>query len=86
MQIPGYEPEQLAPDWRSTVQEVWDQSAAVPGTVKHVCVRRWESVWDCGWERGMEGLLWAGGCLEWNIIYIIIMEYIIPFMNLIFLS
>ena len=39
-QIPGYEPEQLSPDWRSTVQEVWDQSAAVPGTVKHVCVRR----------------------------------------------
>ena len=40
VQIPGYDPEQLAPDWRSTLQEVWDHSAAVQGTVKHVCVRR----------------------------------------------
>ena len=40
VQIPGYEPEQLSPDWRDVVQEVWDNSETVPGTVKHICVRR----------------------------------------------
>ena len=40
VQIPGYEPEQLSPNWRAVVQEVWDHSAAEPGTVKHVCVQR----------------------------------------------
>ena len=55
VQIPGYEPEQLSPDWRASVQEVWDHSAGAPGTVKHVCVRRWE--WGGHFWKG-----WRGAC------------------------
>ena len=39
VQIPGYELEQLAPDWRAVLHEAWGTATPL-GRIKHACVRR----------------------------------------------